>query len=24
MFYRTDIGESWREDADRLQAWGYI
>lgn len=24
MFYRTDIGETWREDADRLQAWGYI
>jgi phosphoribosylamine--glycine ligase len=24
MFYRTDIGESWRDDADKLQAWGYI
>ena len=24
MFYRTDIGERWREDGDRLQAWGYI
>ena len=24
MFYRTDIGERWREDGDRLQAWGYV
>jgi phosphoribosylamine--glycine ligase len=24
MFYRTDIGEKWREDGDRLQAWGYV
>jgi phosphoribosylamine--glycine ligase len=24
MFYRTDIGERWREDGDRLQSWGYI
>jgi phosphoribosylamine--glycine ligase len=24
MFYRTDIGESWREEGDKLQAWGYI
>ncbi|MCE9584692.1 MAG: phosphoribosylamine--glycine ligase [Planctomycetes bacterium] len=24
MFYRTDIGERWRDDGDRLQAWGYV
>ncbi|MEM4248606.1 MAG: phosphoribosylglycinamide synthetase C domain-containing protein [Candidatus Nanoarchaeia archaeon] len=24
MFYRTDIGERWMEDSDRLQTWGYL
>ncbi|MBI5051429.1 hypothetical protein HZC08_01590, partial [Candidatus Micrarchaeota archaeon] len=24
LFYRTDIGERWREDGDRLQTWGYL
>ncbi len=24
LFYRTDIGETWPGDADRLQAWGYL
>lgn len=24
MFYRTDIGERWRDDGDRLQAWGFV
>jgi len=24
MFYRTDIGETWTEDSDRLQTWGYL
>jgi len=24
MFYRTDIGEKWNEDSDRLQTWGYL
>ena len=24
MYYRTDIGERWREDSDRLHAWGYL
>jgi phosphoribosylamine--glycine ligase len=24
MFYRTDIGEKWTEDSDRLQTWGYL
>lgn len=24
MFYRTDIGERWASDSDRLQAWGYL
>ena len=23
MFYRTDIGERWKSDGDRLQTWGY-
>ncbi len=23
-FYRTDIGERWTEDGDRLQSWGYL
>jgi len=24
MFYRTDIGERWSDDSDRLQTWGYL
>jgi len=24
IFYRTDIGERWSEDSDRLQTWGYL
>lgn len=24
MFYRTDIGERWKEDSDRLTTWGYM
>ena len=24
MFYRTDIGERWIDDSDRLQTWGYL
>ncbi|MEK7449888.1 MAG: phosphoribosylamine--glycine ligase [Planctomycetota bacterium] len=24
MFYRVDIGESWLEDSDKLQTWGYL
>jgi len=24
MFYRTDIGDKWTEDSDRLQTWGYM
>ena len=24
MFYRTDIGERWVEDSDKLQTWGYL
>ena len=24
MFYRTDIGEKWPQDSDRLQTWGYL
>ncbi len=24
MFYRTDIGERWRNDGDRLLTWGYL
>lgn len=24
MYYRTDIGDRWREDCDRLHAWGYL
>lgn len=24
MFYRTDIGERWTGDSDRLQMWGYL
>lgn len=24
MFYRTDIGERWRNDGDKLLTWGYL
>lgn len=24
MFYRTDIGQKWSNDSDRLQTWGYL
>ena len=24
MYYRTDIGNRWIEDADRLHTWGYL
>lgn len=24
MYYRTDIGDRWMEDADRLHTWGYL
>jgi phosphoribosylamine--glycine ligase len=24
MYYRTDIGERWSQDGDRLHTWGYI
>ncbi|MDD5650362.1 MAG: phosphoribosylglycinamide synthetase C domain-containing protein [Candidatus Nanoarchaeia archaeon] len=24
MYYRTDIGEKWNSDSDRLHTWGYI
>ena len=24
MFYRTDIGERWHQDGDKLQTWGYL
>lgn len=24
MFYRTDIGERWKNDSDLLQTWGYL
>ena len=24
MFYRTDIGQGWSEDSDKLQTWGYL
>ncbi len=24
MFYRTDIGEKWRTDGDKLLTWGYL
>lgn len=24
MYYRTDIGDRWSEDSDRLMAWGYL
>ena len=24
MYYRTDIGNRWFEDSDRLHTWGYL
>ena len=24
MYYRTDIGDRWQEDSDRLHTWGYL
>ena len=24
LFYRTDIGDRWYEDSDRLHTWGYL
>jgi phosphoribosylamine--glycine ligase len=24
MYYRTDIGDRWFEDHDRLHTWGYL
>jgi len=24
MYYRTDIGERWSEESDKLQMWGYL
>ena len=24
MYYRTDIGDRWTEDSDRLHSWGYL
>jgi phosphoribosylamine--glycine ligase len=24
MYYRTDIGDRWFEDSDRLHVWGYL
>jgi phosphoribosylamine--glycine ligase len=24
MFYRTDIGEKWNENGDKLHTWGYL
>jgi len=24
MHYRTDIGDRWDEDTDRLHTWGYL
>jgi phosphoribosylamine--glycine ligase len=24
MYYRTDIGDRWFEDSDRLHSWGYL
>jgi phosphoribosylamine--glycine ligase len=24
MYYRTDIGDRWHEDHDRLHSWGYL
>ena len=24
MYYRTDIGNKWARDSDRLHTWGYL
>ena len=24
MYYRTDIGDRWLEDSDKLHTWGYL
>jgi phosphoribosylamine--glycine ligase len=24
MYYRTDIGDRWFEDCDKLHTWGYL
>jgi len=24
MYYRTDIGDRWFEDHDKLHTWGYL
>jgi len=24
MYYRTDIGDRWHEDSDRLHTWGWL
>ena len=24
MYYRTDIGDRWAEDSDKLHTWGYL
>jgi phosphoribosylamine--glycine ligase len=24
MYYRTDIGDRWYEDSDKLNTWGYL
>ena len=24
MYYRTDIGDRWYEDSDKLHTWGYL
>ena len=24
MYYRTDVGDRWFEDSDRLHSWGYL
>jgi phosphoribosylamine--glycine ligase len=24
MYYRTDVGDRWAEDSDKLHNWGYL
>ena len=24
MYYRTDIGDRWVDDSDKLRSWGYL
>jgi len=24
MYYRTDIGDRWFDDGDKLNTWGYL